>query len=387
MENIVKGIDFLLNIQALSDNYSFESCLERTSKEMARDWVIEQCVVYLSNSSDITTIEENNVHIILEWLLEKSNNQSINTIHAKLDALMEFKKSLPETPIDEILTNLSQFCEIVNWSERTINQRYSLYRSLARYIKKSTGKNIKIPIHYKHVSTKPTQLLKNQKCDSKKSFNEYRYIELTQELTGIRLSDIIAIELDDIFISNRIFIHVKDSKGGICRTVRSEELSIENQELLHNFFNGRLSTGATHLFSISDKKRNSSCQLVRYHTKKDTNLTTHGLRRLFVNILRAMGETTITIANLVFHGSIRTLIENYVLIYPALQREQLLIWLKTQTAVFVPIKISVKKNSELNRITESWLRELYVPKRRCNFLSIGTSISILEDRIKKTINM
>lgn len=386
MDYKVKGIDFLLTIRVLSDDYSFECSSEKTSKEMARDWVIDQFKEYLCDNSEIATIEENNVHIILEWLLEKSNNQSIDTIHAKIDAIMLFKETLHEIPIDETLNNLNQFIEKKNWCDRTINQRYSLYRSLARYIEKSNGNRIKIPQHHQNVPTKPIRLLKNQKYDDKKPLNEYRYIELTQELTGIRVTDLIAIELDDIFISNRIYIHVKDSKGGICRTALSEELSIENQELLHEFIVGRLKSGVTHLFSISDKKRKSACQLVRYHTKKDTNLTTHGLRRLFVNTLRAMGETTIMIANLVFHASIRTLIENYVLIYPALQREQLLLWLKSQTVIKIPTAISVKKNSELNHITLTWFRKLQKSQGDCDSLSIDASISFLEDRIRTVIS-
>ncbi len=384
------GIEFLTSIQKQSGKYYFKNSTEKPFKEIALDQVVAELLNYQIQTDKPSTIEIQNTELLVDFLLEISSYQSITSVHSSLDDLMAFKAWLKDLHIYELLEKYPKYLENRKMSARTWNHHVSIYNSFGEFLERKTGKTVTINRSRKRDTKESTQLLPN---DSFLQLNpititEYTISDLLRCLTGIRMTDEMSLMTDEIFVTDQIYIKVLSSKGKKSLTAKSMKLSLKNRGIICRLLEKRRSSGNNFLFSFGILNNNAGYQKARYYTKKITGLNTHGMRRLFANIMRALGFPILEIANSIFHSSTRTTAENYILIYPALQREQLINWVNNQKYLVIPKTISMKTNIQFNQVSCEGFKKMVKinsPEYSTNVLTLDQSIEIMENRIRASL--
>lgn len=133
-------------------------------------------------------------------------------------------------------------------------------------------------------------------------------ILITLLATGLRLSEITALDLDDIALSARKgTVTVRNGKGGKHRTV---PLNSQAREALQNWLDHRLTGPSTALFTgpKSDRLSDRAVDLVLRRLATDAGVTAsaHTLRHTTATMLVRGGVDIVLVAEVLGHASLET---------------------------------------------------------------------------------
>ena len=257
-------------------------------------------------------------------LTEKSNKSS-NTIYAYIRAVKDFKKFILEATKDKFIPEEIIELDIKEYkgylltvkkqSPQTINQKLSALKLYFNHlvaegkIKDNPSADIK-KVKVQSKNSAPKVLEKNDLYRLRREFyksNNTKDIMIFEILynTGIRVSELCNLELDDIEMSERKGeLTIRQGKGGKYRVV---PLNSEVRKAIASYLDSRVFTNSKKLL-IGERgpmSRSGVFRIVKkYADLAKVEVHPHTLRHQFCHDLLAAGESISTVAELAGHSDI-----------------------------------------------------------------------------------
>jgi integrase len=385
----MNGIEFLFALRSRTGNLDLKSEYGQSFKANAKEKLKKDLDEYILCPRP-DSIEENNVLLIIGWLIELTAKQSIFTIHSALDIICRLAEPLHQIPINKILEKISEYLDLSNYQTNTQRKNRSFIYSLANYLTSTTGTKLQINLRVKKIQRDRTvRLIPGFSINEMPSKNEKEYwiIVIICALTGLRIAEILSLTPYNIIVTDQIYIFVYRGKGDKDRVAQSGKLPFKLKTILVDFINEKKRQKATYLFSISETGYTAAYQKVLYWLNTNEACdNTHAMRRLLANSLRAQNASLLEVANALGHSSVKTTAENYILIYPALQRKQQIEWFINRTNVYIPLKISIQANMKIQQVTREGFIKISKARENkldCDQFPLYTSINLIRSRIIK----
>jgi integrase/recombinase XerD len=238
---------------------------------------------------------------------QKEQGKADSTIKTYVGVLEKFQSWLKETSLDQISKNDVQLyidhLEEEQKNAGTIEKYLAAISAFARFLGKSDiildiswkrkGKEVEIPDSLEEDEEK--QLLLKIESDG-----NLRNIAIVYTLlyTGIRISELCALNYDDIEVTDKkAKLHVKDKNGEIERII---PLSTEVSKHLKEYIESTTNRGA--LF-VSNASKRVSIRAIQYMLQK-YGVNPHKLRHTFCQKLINKGIDINTVAKLAGHKDV-----------------------------------------------------------------------------------
>lgn len=384
--------NFLSKLQAQSGSFEFKGSDKHSDKTLAKMMFRNTLEGYLNQGTDSITVLSQNIKLLVDYLYEKTSHLGITTLHSHLDTISLLPDSITTSPLHEVLQDINIYAEKPKIKIKTKRQRNSILRSLAEFVSSKSGSQITIKNYFNNREIEevvPKRLFPCPIYNDQKSRERIMILNFGV-VTGLRIRELIPLRVKDVKITDCLFIFIIDGKGGKDRTIQSEILPLDTIKKLKEYVADKAKSGeSTYLFSLATKKSSTAYENFRnWLATKGIWEEPHSMRRYFANRMRVLGYSIVEIANALGHSSILTTLENYLTIFPAFQRLQLIDWNNSQDFVNVPQTLSRKVNQDLNQFMsmEGFIKFSQSRSRQpgSGDFTLGQSVELLRNRILRT---
>jgi site-specific recombinase XerD len=425
-----RALELLCHLRTLSGKLaqstaSQEATLQQTPRELWRA-ALQNAEATLADLENGPTTD--NVRLILRWLYA-NKRLALNSVHNMLDDVVVLLEYVGDRPLVEALAcSSSEDIGCVKASGRYFTTLRSLY-----HFATGTARWSELPRTLRHrksadlaaraaLAPGDIEKLIDRVVEQSAGLGQYPGTGITVSqfliallmicaIMGLRISEALTLRLGDIWITDRLTVIVPNGKGGKSRVIELSEdvggapcwvldflqaiwlarLDEEHGNLQSSFFTGRLFAEPTG--KPCDHKVVYQ-RVLRFLKSVGFQEGTHTFRRFFANSLRAQGIPLLSIVNLLGHATIGTAPQNYIQVYPGLQRKQLHQWLASQNRVKINSYVILAQFAEAQGISREGAHKLLVKTqqegleirhdgRRTTPLRLLDAINILKNRIRK----
>ncbi|EKE02302.1 MAG: integrase-recombinase protein [uncultured bacterium] len=258
------------------------------------------------------TQEKSVVKVIDSFIqCERDKNRSEGTLKAYSRILNEFNNWLNSNggSIENITRiDVQQYIkslELRNNSAVTIENKFAIISLFAKFLNRpEVVQHIRKPEHRKSFHTAPKSLERNERnrilreVEQSKNLRNVAIVNLLL-CTGVRVSELAALNRDDITINERSgSVSIRNGKGNIARKV---PLPVEARLHLTKYLNSR--DDFEQALFISNYKKRITVRSVQRILEK-YNVHSHQLRHTYCRELIGAGVDIVTVAELAGHADI-----------------------------------------------------------------------------------